>query len=160
MPDAGTTSPPSPFVRRVIALFSLPPALLGLLFGLKILKPEIMASWCTSRRGCGGVKLWLAYPAYFPAIALSFGIAFVALPILMLRRVSAPASRWSNLGQRLAGLGVFFGFATALYWIGMLGLTNGQPGRLVFDLPLVALIVVVIPTEIARFRAGRRFDED
>ncbi|MFI5209468.1 MAG: hypothetical protein ACHQ2E_03395 [Gemmatimonadales bacterium] len=154
------TTVPSPILRRVIALFSLPPALLGLLFGLRILKPEIMASWCTTRRGCGGVKLWLVYPTYFPAIALSFGIAFVALSILMLRGASVPASRWSDLGQRLAGLGVFFGFATALYWIGMLGLTDGQPSRLVFDLPLVVLVVIVVPTEIARFRAGKRFDED
>jgi hypothetical protein len=146
-------------LRLMAAALCVPPALVGLLFGLRLLQPSIMRSWCTARRGCGGTKVWELYPGEFPAIALGFGIAFACLAVLLVRAPLPAESRLANLIQRMTGLGAFFGLAVPLYWIAGLSLTNGHLGRLAFYAPLALLVIVVGPVEAARIRAGKLFDE-
>lgn len=142
-------------LKRVAALFCAPPAALGLLFGLHLLDPQIMTNWCRSRRGCGGARIWQLYPHDFPAIALSFGISFACMAVILWRRPRAARSRLSDLVERLTGIGAVFGFATALYWTAGLSATNGRLGRWAFLAPLIFIAVAVVPIEIGRFRAGK-----
>ena len=144
------------WLKRVAALFCAPPAALGLLFGLHLLDPAIMTGWCRSRRGCGGVRLWQQYPHDFPAIALSLGIAFACIGLLLWRKPRPTRNRLEDLGERLTGVGAVFGFTTALYWIAALDATDGRLGRWAYFAPLIFVAVVVVPIEVSRFRAGKR----
>jgi len=146
-----SASEPRRAIPRVASLLFLPPALLGLLFGLHILSPEIMATWCTTRRGCGGVRLWQIYPDYFPAIALAIGIAFASMGLIVLR------PRWvsdSRLAFRMLGLGAFFGMLMALYWIAALKWTDGSLGPVGFYAPLLVAVLVVVLVEVRRASLG------
>jgi hypothetical protein len=136
-------------IPRLAGLLLVLPAVLGLVFGLHLLPPSVMTTWCTTRRGCGGVRLWEEYPAHFPAIALAIGIAFGSMSVIIFRPAWATAGR---VVPRLLGLGAVLGFMVALYWIAALRMTDGVLGPVGFYAPIAVLVLGVVPIEIGQWK--------